>query len=391
MNKYRLPQGVGDSLPESTYRRADLENKLTKLFFQSGYDLVDTSVLENAETYRGEVGALDDSRLFHIKDSDGSLIVLRADMTLPLSRIAATKLPEEYPLRLSYVSPCFTFSTPKKNREREFRQAGVELFGIASAEADAEVVSLAIESLLAAGIRDFLIDIGQVGIVKGILSGFSEEKQLQIVSFIDKKNLLTEDLGLGKDIVDVLNSVLSLYGGEEVLEDAQSLLTRYPESLCSLNNLKEVFSILKQRGYAQYLSIDLGLVNSYSYYSGVVFKAMTASFGDSLIGGGRYDRLIENYGKQVPATGFAVGIRAVLTALQRQDCVFSFPATDLVVGGIGKGKAASAKCADEARKNGLRASNGFSETKEELLRYAKRVGALRAVFFGENGEGEELI
>lgn len=148
---------------------------------------------------------------------------------------------------------------------------------------------------------------------------------------------------------------------------------------------------MKQRGYAQYLSIDLGLVNSYSYYSGVVFKAMTALFGDSLIGGGRYDRLIENYGKQVPATGFAVGIRAVLTALQRQDCDFSFPATDLVVGGVGKGKTASAKCADEARKNGLRASNGFSETKEDLLRYAKRVGALRAVFFGENGEGEELI
>ncbi|MCQ1532630.1 ATP phosphoribosyltransferase regulatory subunit, partial [Mitsuokella jalaludinii] len=263
--------------------------------------------------------------LFKLFDKDNRTLALRHEMTTPIARLAASRLRDyPQPLKLSYVSSAFRYEQTQAGRQCEFHQAGVELMGSATAFADAEVIALAIQGLLRAGLTDFTICLGQVEFVSGIMNQYqlADETKQKLQTALEKHDLVSfhraiEALGLPEKAKKTLGYLPLLNGGEEMLKKSYTLALN-EQSRRALDNLAEIYRLLKSYGVEQYVRFDLGIIRDFSYYTGMVFEAYTPELGFPLAGGGRYDHLLSDFGNACPATGFAIGIERILLALTRQ-------------------------------------------------------------------------
>ena len=323
MAYFRLPEGVRDILPDECERLDALEARLRGKFAAAGFRFVRSAGLEYYDTYAGIRSAVGQEKMFKLTDKDGRLIVLRPDMTLACARIAATKLRAES-ARLCYFTDIYDFSAGG-NSDREVFQAGVELFGEGGAEADAAVISFAAECLREAGLQEFIIDVGHVGFYKGLLegSGLSEAAPAEIRGDINPQHAVHTQKAQGKNgrrprAQAAILALPSLFGDVSVLERAKSL-TDNEMALSALSRLGEVYACLKARGAEKYVSFDLGTVKSLSYYSGIVFTGLAEGVGAPVLSGGRYDGLCGQFGRELPAVGFALGMMRVLRALEKKE------------------------------------------------------------------------
>ncbi len=340
MNKYKLqiPEGVQDYLVDEQHNKLLIEDKIRKIFDGFGYDEIDTPAFEYYDVFSGEDAIMDDETMFKFFDKQGRILVLRPDMTTPIARMAATKLQSKpLPLRLSYISNVFRYDQPQSARQREFTQAGVELLGSRSPQADAEVISLAITILERVGLKNFQIELGQVEFFKSIINEMhiTQQQVEEFRALIEEKNMIAlegflDDLELPDRTKETVYMLPKLYGRIEVINKAAKL-TNNKKALDALKNLESIYCLLKDSGLEQYVSIDLGMVSSLQYYTGTIFKGFTRELGFTLLGGGRYDALMENFGQNMPATGFAVGIKRILVALERQDLLTKKPAVDFLL------------------------------------------------------------
>ena len=316
----KLPEGVRDVLPDECEKLDALEEVLRRKFTEAGFRFVRSAGLEYYDTYACIESTVEQTKMFKMTDKDGRLIVLRPDMSLACARIAATKLHEER-AKLCYFTQVYDFSA-SGNSDREVMQAGVEVFGEDGALADAEAVAFAIECLRAAGLRRFIVDIGHVGFYKGLLegSGLSEGGAEEIRGYINAKDAVNVEFALKKyGVSDKAQAAIlalpSLFGGVEVLSEAEKL-TDNALARASLSHLQKVYALLKEKGVSEYVSFDLGTVKSLSYYSGMVFTGLAEGVGSAVLSGGRYDGLCAQFGKDLPAVGFAMGLVRVLRALE---------------------------------------------------------------------------
>ena len=263
--------------------------------------------------------------MFKFTDSQGRILVLKPDMTIPIARVAATKLKENvWPAKIFYVGNTFSFSELGGGKQKEYTQAGVEVLGVNSPEADAELIALAIQALKLAGIEEFQIDIGQVDFFRGLMeqSGLPSIEAEQIRELIDTKDFVgVEQLVNKHNIPDELKELIlnlpSYFGSIDVIDEL-SKKNVSGKALRALEYLKNVIAILEDWGVGDHISIDLGMVQSLNYYTGIVFRGFTHSVGYPVLSGGRYDNLVQRFGKDCPATGFSLGINMIMTALERQ-------------------------------------------------------------------------
>ncbi|MDD2503743.1 MAG: ATP phosphoribosyltransferase regulatory subunit, partial [Clostridia bacterium] len=202
--------------------------------------------------------------------------------------------------------------------------------------ADAEVIALAVESLLNLGLTEFQIDIGQVEFFKGLVeeAGLEEADSEKLRLLIHQKNKLAlelqmRDLAISPETKNNLLQLPMLFGNGEVLESAKAL-TQNERSVRALENIHHVYQILKTYGLSRYIAIDLGMVQSLNYYTGIIFQGMTTDMGYPICNGGRYDTLISEFGMDIPATGFALEINRILIALERQSELERLPGTDIL-------------------------------------------------------------
>ncbi len=319
----RLPAGVQDIYGAECAHLQRLRENLTRLFETGGYSPVRAATLEYYDTYARIGNAVPQERLFKLSDTDGKLLVLRPDVTLAISRIAATKLPAGG-ARLYYFADKWDLREAGGIWGREVYQAGVERLGEEGAFSDAQTIAFAIECLKAVGLEHFVVDIGHVGFFKGLFQecGLNDAEAEEVRSFVNGKDSFGAERALRKAgaTAAAINAVLALptlFGGAEVLERAEEV-SHTPSSRLALAHLKEIYVLLADMGYAEYLRFDLGAVKSLSYYSGVIFSGLTEKLGAPVLSGGRYDRLADDFGKNIPAVGFALGLKRILTALGRQ-------------------------------------------------------------------------
>jgi ATP phosphoribosyltransferase regulatory subunit len=207
----------------------------------------------------------------------------------------------------------------------EFTQAGVELMGVSSPEADAEVVALAVESLRAAGLSAFRIDIGQVDFLRGILeeSGWDIELRKEMVRNIVAHDFVSaEKIALSNPVREPARRFFSdltyWTGGPDRLAEA-ARCTRHPLALKAAEHLSEVYGILRNKNLAEYMLFDLSMAGHFDYYTGMVFRGYTRGTGYAVVDGGRYDNLLAAYGCPSPAVGFAIRLDGVLEALDAQE------------------------------------------------------------------------
>lgn len=329
MDKERLtleiPYGMRDFLPVEAAEKRAIETSLAELFAAWGYDEVVTPTIEYLDNLTLGTSHALEPHLFKLFDKDNRTLALRHEMTTPIARLAASRLRDyPQPLKLSYVSSVFRYEQTQAGRQCEFHQAGVELMGSSTAFADAEVIALAIQGLLRAGLSDFTICLGQVEFASGVMNQFhlSDEVKEKLQTALEKHDLVSyrsviEALDLPDKAKKALNQLPLLNGGEELLKKSYALALN-EQSRRALDNLGEIYRLLKDYGVEKYVRFDLGIIRDFSYYTGMVFEAYTPELGFPLAGGGRYDHLLSDFGNACPATGFAIGIERILLALTRQ-------------------------------------------------------------------------
>ncbi len=324
--KLQLPVGTWDYLPQEAYAKRTIEEKILRVFYENGYEYLQTPSFENFDVFTHDAVAYVQENMIKFFDQKGRILALRPDSTGSIARVAATKLLEGQDfLRLCYVQNAFGFLGNDSSEKNEYTQAGVEFLGESSPAADAEVISLSIQALLEIGLSDFKIDIGQVAYFKGLLEGsdISEQAIEKIRGLVDTKNNIEleyelERLGVPQQTKEALLELCDLFGGEEVLERAKQFAGN---ETCAraVQNMEDVYRILCDLGFAQYLSIDFGILNNFSYYSGILFRGIVDGLGRPILSGGRYDKLLNEFGVDCPATGFAMGVKELLVVLEKQN------------------------------------------------------------------------
>ena len=348
METLQTPYGTRDFLPKEAAVKREIENRLAKLFSSCGYEEVVTPTMEYLETLTMSTGRTLEKDLFKMFDLSNRTLALHHEMTTPIARLAVSRLKKfSLPLKLSYNTSVFRFRRNQPGRQCEFYQAGIELLGISNAAADAEIISLAAQSLQLADLKEFKICLGQVEFAGGLMeeNNLSQEAQAKIKTAIESHNIvelekIVDGLELDKNSADALKKIPKLQGGIEILQTARKISSN-AKSHRALDNLTEIYKLLKIYGVAEKISFDLGLIRDFDYYTGMVFEAYAPSVGYSLAGGGRYDHMLKDFGLACPATGFALGIERILSAREHQGISDDVRAKDIYLS-YGGGKIESA-------------------------------------------------
>lgn len=334
MNKQLVhtPEGVRDIYGEEYAKKLAIEALILNKVRSYGYEDIQTPTFEFFDVFSKEVGTTPSRELYKFFDKEGNTLVLRPDFTPSMARCAAKYfMDEEIPIRFCYMGNTFTNTSSLQGKLKESTQMGAELMGDASVEADAEMAAMVIESLLATGLKDFQLSIGNVEYFKGICeeAGLDEETELELREYISGKNYFgAEDLLLAKNVDsayrEVLLRITDLFGSTDALEQAKELVNN-EHSLRAVARLEKLYEVLCLYGLEKYVSFDLGMLSKYNYYTGVIYKAYTYGVGDALVKGGRYDTLLGRFGKSAPAIGFMVVIDDLMAALDRQNIAVKTP------------------------------------------------------------------
>lgn len=326
------PEGVRDIYGEEYAKKLTVERKIQDVFHSYGYRDIQTPSFEFFDVFSKEIGTKPSKELYKFFDKEGNTLVLRPDFTPSIARCAAKYfIDEERPLRFCYLGNAFSNTSELQGKLKEATQMGSELIGEASASSDAEVAAVIIESLLAAGLSEFQVSIGQVEYYKGICeeAGLSEEMERELREYISSKNYFgAEDFLIQKGVPEKYRGILlksaELFGGVDILREARESVTN-ARAIAAIERLEQIYEVLCIYGVEKYVSFDLGMLSKYNYYTGIIIKAYTYGVGDAIVTGGRYDKLLGYFGKAKPAVGFMIVIDSLMEAISRQKLMVKTP------------------------------------------------------------------
>ena len=305
-----------------------VQNKIQKIFHLYGYQNIETPTYEFFDIFKKERGSANTREMYKFFDRENNTLVLRPDMTPPIARCVAKYFMDETgPLRLCYLGQTYLNGASYQGRLNETTQTGAELIGDDSSDGDAEMIAMVIDALKSTGLQEFQVELGQVEFYRGLVeeAGMDEETSNQLQELIENKNyfgveeLLTEQT-MPEEQKRVFLKLPELFGDIEKIRLARSM-TANKRSLQAIDRLERVQEILDSYGLGDYVSYDLGMLSKYSYYTGIIFKAYTYGTGEYLVTGGRYDKLLVQFGKNTPAVGFAIVVDRLMLALSRQRIV----------------------------------------------------------------------
>ena len=322
---FHTPEGVRDIYSQECGRKHRLQEKLHHVFHQYGFEDIETPTFEYFEVFSKEVGTIPSRELYKFFDREGNTLVLRPDFTPSVSRACATYFnPEKEVVNLCYTGNTFINNSSFRGRLKETTQMGVERIGDDSAEADAEILAMTVECLLASGLTEFQVSVGQVDYYKAIFAqtGMSQEEEEELRELISQKNYfgveeLVKSKKMNEDLAKVLSQLPQMFGSAEILKKAKKL-TDNPHALKAVSRLEEIYELLKIYGYEKYITFDFAMLSKYHYYTGIIFQAYTYGTGDALVKGGRYNQLMKHFGKPAASIGFAIVVDNLLMALSRQ-------------------------------------------------------------------------
>ena len=371
MSDWRLhtPTGVTDILSEECGIKKEIEATIWTVMTAAGYKEVETPAFEYYDCYVGEGGQISQETMFKFFDEQGRILALRPDFTTSIARMAATKeADKKIPLRYIYTGNVYRHEQTEGVRQREISQTGIELIGSYSYLADAEVISCAIEALLAVGIEEFSIEIGQVAFFNGIVeqAGLDEGMTERLRERIDSKDSvgikhLVKDLKIEEDVKQLIIELPYLFGDASIIDRANIKGLNY-NSKIALDNLKRIYETLCSYGFEKYISLDLGMLQSIDYYTGSIFKGYTHGIGFPVCAGGRYDNLMGKFGAPKGAVGVAMGISRIMKA----------------VAGKGFGRKVGSTLAF--------AEKGADASVYEVTSSLRMNGCLVEMYLGENGD-----
>lgn len=321
------PEGVRDIYSIEYRKKQDLESKLQNVFHLYGYQDVQTPMFEYFDVFGKEIGTIPSKELYKFFDREGNTLVLRPDMTPSIARVATTIYDTDMlPIRLCYKGNTFINHSSYQGRLHENTQAGAELIGVDSVEADAEMVVMAIESLKEVGLKEFQIHVGNVAFFENLIAkaGLNDEAENRLRELIRNRNYFGVDELLEEEQTHIsvkaaFQLLPELVGGAEVLNDAKEIANLLgEEATAEVARLEQLHQLLVAFGVDKYMTFDLSMSGTYGYYTGIVFRGYTYGTSDAIVKGGRYDNLMEKFGKSSPSIGFVIVVDELMNAFARQ-------------------------------------------------------------------------
>jgi ATP phosphoribosyltransferase regulatory subunit len=311
-----LPEHIADVLPEQARRIEQHRRSLLDRSRRCGFELVIPPLLEHLESLLSGTGHELDLKTFKLVDQlSGRTLGLRADTTPQAARIDAHLLNRPGVTRLCYCGPVL-HTRPSGLGSREPLQFGAEIFGHAGLEADLEVQELALDALQAASVEGLVIDLADARVVRGVLAGLPiDAVQLQeVVLALSNKDAATlETLAQGFPELTrrALHSLLALYGGDNVLEQARRELPQRAAIHQALDELQWLATHLQRDHPDVRIGFDLSDMSGYAYYSGTRFAIYAQGSSEALARGGRYDEVGAVFGRRRPAVGFSLDLKVL--------------------------------------------------------------------------------
>lgn len=319
------PEGVRDIYNVECGKKQTLETRIKKVFHLYGYHDIQTPTFEYFDVFSKEVGTMTSNDLYRFFDKDGNILALRPDITPSIARTAATIFAEETsPIRLCYTGNTFVNHSNYRGRLREVTQMGVELIGDDSVEADAEMLALVIESLLSIGLKEFQLSVGNVDFFRSLIedANLDEDALERVLNLINNRNFFgveefLDQIHVKRSSREAFLSLNELVGGLDILSRAKDIAPN-SKGVLAIKRLEKIYEILKVYEMEKYITFDLSMTGTYMYYTGIIFRGYTFGTGDAIVKGGRYDKLIEKFGKDSPSIGFAIVIDELMNAMNRQ-------------------------------------------------------------------------
>ncbi len=319
------PEGVRDIYHRECRNKLAVQQKILNVLYSYGYEHIQTPSFEYFDIFSKDRGSVTSQEMFKFFDRDNNTLVLRPDMTPAVARCVAKYFKDDtMPLRLCYLERTFKNNSSYQGRLKERTETGAEMIGDDCADADAEMIAMVIDSLKTAGLKDFQVELGQVEFYHSLVeeAGLDEEVEAELNLLIENKNYfgveeLLKNQPMDQELKQVFLRLPEFFGSiDRILEAGE--LTANPRALGAIRRLEEVHGILEGCGLADYVTYDLGMLSKYRYYTGTIFKAYTYGTGDYIVTGGRYDKLLVQFGKDAPAVGFVIVVDQLMAALSRQ-------------------------------------------------------------------------
>ncbi len=330
---FHTPEGVRDIYNEECEKKQILQEKLEKAMERYGYHIIQTPTFEFFDIFGKEIGTTPSKDLYKFFDREGNTLVLRPDITPSIARAAAKYFGEEdMPIRLYYMGNTFINNSSYQGRLKETTQLGAEFIGDNSVDADAEIISMAVECLLTAGLKEFQLSVGHSDFFLGLIeaAGLDEDAIDELRELIANKNYFgVEEVVSNWEMDENLRLLFQMLGGYyfsiDEMAKARALAVNYPKILSAIVRLEELHKVLEVYGIDKYVSYELGMVSNYQYYTGIIFAGYTFGSGEPILKGGRYDKLLSYFGKSAASIGFAIVVDQLMAALSRQKIQIDVP------------------------------------------------------------------
>lgn len=390
-NDLITPEGTRDLLFDECIARREAEQMLNTLFTQTGYSEVVTPGIEFYDLFSSSTRHFKQENMYKLVDSKGRIIVMRPDSTIPIARLAASRLKDTgFPLRLFYNQSVYENNALLKGRSDEITQAGIELLGGENKKrADYEALSIAVEALSGFDSENFRLEIGHIGYFKTLMDKLDVDSDVKedIRTLISTKNYpvlndLLDDIGDTK-VVNALKQLPRLFGEVDVLDRAAALYTDDKISDI-LDNLREVFNSLSSLGYEGKISLDLGIVSHIDYYTGIVFRGYLSTIGEAVLKGGRYDNLVGEFGRQCNAVGFGVNVDSAAKHMIICGNSKKAETSQVLVFGKAGHEVDAMRYVLDLQNKGIRAENSLFDSREESEEYARKHGIKELAVIGDD-------
>src|SRR5262252_10093406 len=309
----QIPPGTQILIGRVARRRRILERAICSVFEGWSYEEIIPPIFDYYDVFAKGWGQ--EEQIYRFIDREGNILALRPEFTSLVAKTVATRLASSpKPIRLYYSGEVLRFEQPKGGRQREFAQIGIEHYGGTGKTADVEILLVAVETFQRLGIQSFQINLGSVDFFGGIVDRLELPKEQidslkEVLNIKDQPGLeaLLRNLPLEDRRKKILRAVPHLTGGRTVIQEARSLV-KNSRSVEALNHLEEIYSIFERLDLAQHLTIDLGDLRGFDYYTGILFRAYVRGMGFEVAGGGRYDGLPGQFGEDLPAVGFSFSL-----------------------------------------------------------------------------------
>ncbi len=400
MKRYDLltPEGTRDLLFDECAALRAAEEKLRSIFLSRGYAEAVTPGLEFYDVFNSKSRFYSQEQMYKLTDAKGRLMVLRPDSTMPIARVVGTRLRERpFPLKLFYSQTIYRVNPKDSGRDDEFFQSGIEIIGGDERHADFEALNIAIDVMRSLEAEEFRFEIGNsffFSLLSSKLS-LSEEELDEIRLLVQSKNYPGLSAALsaykGNPYADALCQLPKLFGGSEVFSRAEKILPDENTKFV-LSQLKTLYKSLRALDAREQITVDLGLVSkTEDYYTGVVFRGYTQGYGMPVLSGGRYDKLLADFGVDLPSIGFAVNVNAAARILLQKAEAPLTKQPDALVFAKESELAAAAACCRKLISEGLQVDFADFKTAEEARAYAKQRGIRRLELVTADGTASEMI